>query len=171
METFPTLVGHEIDRKYEASLDQTYAYTRKNIPSGLPRGLIHGDLFYDNVVFAGNSFKAVIDFEESCHYYQVFDLGMGIVGLCAEDKRINLQKAWVLINGYQQIRSLEALEVSCLQLFAEYAAIATSAWRFLKYHIDSPDSERSDLHWEMVCIARDVNTIPKAEFIERVFNE
>ncbi len=168
LETFPRAFGHHIDPEFEDWLKQKYDFLRKSILPELPTGLIHGDLFYDNILFDGKQFKAIIDFEEACHYCFVFDLGMGIVGLCAEGTSINLPKVRALISGYQQIRVLEEREKAALQLMVAYAAAATSSWRFWKYNLDTPMPEKANLHRAMMQIAKDANSIPKEKFLELV---
>jgi len=137
----------------------------------LPIGLIHGDLFYDNVLFKRKNFRAIIDFEEACHYYKGFDIGMGILGLCTEGTAVALDKAQALVAGYQQVRLLEESEKETLQLFVEYAAIATSYWRFWKYHIHTPMVEKVDKHWQMVRLAQGINAKSQTRFLEAVFND
>jgi homoserine kinase type II len=170
LETFPRVMGKGINLEYENWLAQRYDFLMQTIPSGLPRGLIHGDVFYDNVLFDGKKFKAIIDFEEACQYYKVFDLGMAVVGLCTEESKVRLPKVRSLVNGYQKIRVLERAEKEILQLFVGYAAIATSSWRFWKYNIDTPIAELSDKHWEMVNIAKDASAIPNEKFMNAVFS-
>ena len=56
----------------------------------LPRALSHTDVFCDNVIVADDETAVVImDFEEATLCERIFDLGMAIIGLCAEDKSIN----------------------------------------------------------------------------------
>lgn len=171
MHTFPSIMETGIDLEYENWLAQRYENLQQKIPPGLPRGMIHGDVFYDNVLFEGKTFKALIDFEDACQYYKVFDLGMAAVGLCTEDTQLRLTKVHSLVEGYQNIRVLEVKEKEVLQLFVEYAAISTSSWRFWKYNIDTPISEKSGKHYEMVDIAKNAGGIPKAKFTNTVFPE
>ena len=168
---FATVIGRDIDPVYESWLAERCAYLDQCIPPGLPIGLIHGDLFYDNVLFKRKNFRAIIDFEEACHYYKAFDIGMGILGLCAEGTTVALDKAQALVAGYQQVRLLEESEKETLQLFIEYAAIATSYWRFWKYHIHTPMVEKADKHWQMVRLAQEINAKPQTRFLEAVFND
>lgn len=170
LETFPRVMDKGINLEYENWLAQRYDFLMQTIPSGLPRGLIHGDVFYDNVLFDGKKFKAIIDFEDACQYYKVFDLGMAVVGLCTEESKVRLPKVRSLVNGYQKIRVLERAEKEILQLFVGYAAIATSSWRFWKYNIDTPIAELSDKHWEMVNIAKGASAIPNGKFMNAVFS-
>jgi len=55
-------------------------------------------------------------------------------------------------------------------LYVEYAAATVSCWRYWKYHIDAPSVENADKHWQMVRVAEGVQSIPKARFLEIVFN-
>ena len=169
LQAFPNVIGLNINQEYEAWLAKRLTYLEQRIPPGLPRGLIHGDIFYDNVLFNGEKLKAIIDFEETCRYYHVFDLGMGILGLCIDGSRLALDKARSLVSGYQQTRRLEVREKEALQLFAEYAAIATSYWRFWMYNIHTPIAENANIHWQMVRIAEEIAAIPDRKFLQAVF--
>ena len=169
LQTLPPLLKAGIHQEYEHWLAEKYIYLKENISEDLPRSLIHGDLFYDNVLFDGKEFKAIIDFEAACNYYQVFDLGMGLLGLCVIDSQVDLNKARSFLKGYQNIRVLEAQEKESLKLFLEYAAISTSSWRFWKYNIDTPIAEKSEKHMEMAEIANNANAIPNRVFMDRVF--
>lgn len=116
-------------------------------------------------LFKNGKIKAIIDFGEACHYYLIFDLGMGVLGLCRTGGKIDLNKTRALIKGYEQIRSLELLEKEFLQFFVEYAAIAISWWRFWKYNRYSPNSKTKDKHWEMVHFSEEVEKLNKKQFM------
>ena len=137
----------------------------------LPRGFVHGDLFFDNMLFADGRLAALIDFEEACHYYKIFDLGMTIVGCCAPGGAVSLDLAAPLVDGYQSIRTLEAGECRLLQLHIEYGAAATSFWRYRQYNIRNPDPLMKDHYLAMVEIAQQVQSIDGQEFIKSVFGE
>jgi len=172
---FSRVVGLKIDAKYESWLAKEIEYLELHIVDNLPRGLIHGDLFYDNLLFDPLSgmpggFKAIIDFEEACHYHLIFELGMGILGICVNDIRVDLVKARALVNGYQQVRPLAQIEKESLQLFVRYAAVATSYWRFNKYNIEEPSKDRAGYHWKMVQIANEVAQISTSHFFDAIFS-
>ena len=170
LQYFSSIIGQNVNLEYESWLAKRFTYLNECISSELPRGLIHGDVFYNNVLFEGEKFRAIIDFEEACYYYKVFDLGMGIIGLCIEGTTLMLDKAKALVAGYQRIRILEESEKRALQLFVEYAAVATSSWRFWKYNIDDPLANKLRNYSQMVIIADKVASIPKANFIEAIFS-
>jgi homoserine kinase type II len=166
---FPSIIGKSIDPIYDEWLTERYECLNDCFPKNLPTCLIHGDLFADNVIFKGMVLEALIDFEFACNYYRVFDIGMGIVGMCVEEGNINLESAKALIDGYQKIQSLEDVEIEYLQFFVEYAAIALSCWRFWRYNIYATIPERTKLHYQMVEIANSVNSIPKEVFLKALF--
>jgi len=169
LQVFSTVIGKKLDMEYEYWLKGRLQFLRKNFPENLPQGLIHGDIFFDNVLFEDGEIKAIIDFEEACYYYLIFDLGMGVLGLCRTDGKIDLTKTRALIKGYEQIRLLDFMEKEFLQFFIEYAAIATSWWRFWKYNIYSPNPNLSDKHWEMVKVAKEVGILTKDHFLSFAF--
>ena len=169
VQKYSSIQGQEIDTEYEDWIAKRLPYLEQEKPQGLPRGLIHGDVFYDNVLFEGTELKAIIDFEDATYEDKVFDLGMGIVGLCREGQGVVLEKARALITGYEQIQQLEEGEKTALQLYLEYAATTVSCWRFWKYHIDAPSAENADKHWQMVRVAERLRNIPKEHFLETVF--
>jgi homoserine kinase type II len=167
---FTHIFGQDIDREYEAWIAERFSDFAKQKPKSLPRGLIHGDLFYDNVLFEGAMLKAIIDFEEAMCEDKVFDLGMGIVGMCRVGAGVELDKARALVRGYEQVRKLEEREKGALQMFIEYAAETVSCWRYWKYHVDEPSEKNADKHRQMVRIAEEIRGVPKARFSEVVFN-
>ena len=171
---FPTVVGLNIDAKYESWMAEEIDYLEQYIEANLPRGLIHGDLFYDNLLFDPLSgmpggFKAIIDFEEACHYHLIFELGMAILGTCVNDIVVDLNKARALVEGYQEVRPLVQIEKESLQLFVRYAAVATSYWRFNKYNIEEPGKDRASHHLQMMQIAKAVGEISKTHFFDAIF--
>jgi len=166
---FPQVMGFNIDTKYETWLQKQIDDLERDISPDLPRALIHGDLFFDNLLFDKINFNAFIDFEEACHYYRVFELAMAIIGTCVKDNKVDLEKARTLVQGYQQVTPLEKVEKESLQMFVQYAATATSYWRFDKYNIDSPEAEKANKHWQMVELAEAVNEIASDDFMDAIF--
>lgn len=169
LQKLPRIQGKNIDTAYEAWIAKRLPYLEQMKPQELPHGLIHGDLFYDNILFKDTRLKAIIDFEDAACADRVFDLGMAIVGLCRRSSTIVLEKARALVKGYEQIRVLEQAEKSALQFFVEYAATAVSCWRYWKYYIDTPSVDMADKHWHMVHVAETVRDIPKERFLDVVF--
>ena len=95
---------------------------------------------------------------------------MGIVGLCVENTTIDLHKARSLVDGYQQVRLLMEEEQDALQLFVQYAAIATAFWRYWKYNFYTPVPEKAKTHWQMAHLADEVAAIPEETFSKAIFH-
>ena len=147
-------------------LTQRSSYLQESIPRHLPKILIHGDVFFDNVIVQGKRLMAIIDFEEACRYYRGFDLGMAIVGTCRHRQGISFEKANQLLRGYQKETTLESIEQETLKTFTEYAAVATSFWRFRHYHLRRPDPQLQDKHVEMQRLADTISGYPDSRFME-----
>ena len=166
---FPQVIGKGIDLGYESWLADQHKYIKDHLSQKLPRGLIHGDLFYDNMLFQGNELQALIDFEEVCNYFLGFDIGMGIVGQCLDGVSVSLEKAKDFVSGYQRVRKLEKVEIENLQFFTEYAATATSYWRFWNYNIFIPTPDKQRSHRKMMQISENVSAIHPTDFQEAIF--
>lgn len=169
-QTYPTVIKAEIDREYRHWIEKRCNLINKNFPRNLPNGLIHGDLFSDNILFEDGKFKAMLDFEDTCQYFKVYDLGMAITGNCLNGTSISFGRTRALLNGYKQVRELELAEKDVMQLVIEWAAILTSAWRYWKFNIDKLDSDNSKRYLEMVEIAQKIISIPHHDFQHGVFD-
>lgn len=167
---YPLIMKTGTDHTYMKWLTQRNEALTKSIPANLPVGLIHGDLFYDNVLFEDGNMKAVLDFEDPCRSYKVFDVGMAVVGLCTDGSEIPLDAIRAFVNGYQSVRLLENAEKDCLKNFVAYTALLTSAWRYWKYNMDVPNKAKANNYLQMVAIAYRAETIPQSAFIEVVFS-
>lgn len=154
--SFPDALGRGIDPKYETWLAAQMKYLQQGLSYDLPKGLIHGDLFGDNILFDRGKLKAIIDFEYACFYPFIFDLALAAVANCAVDEKINKVKLRALIEGYEEVRHLEKTERSAFSLYMQYAATASSCWRFLKFRVQSPNPAKSNRHREMFRIAENI---------------
>ena len=92
-------------------------------PNNLPSGLIHGDLFPDNVFFQDGDVSGVIDFYFACADTLSFDLAICLNAWCFEDGGLDRDRAHALSAGYQSIRRLDPAEQSALPLLARGAAM------------------------------------------------
>ncbi|WP_048646045.1 homoserine kinase [Nitratireductor soli] len=93
-------------------------------PRGLPTGIIHADLFPDNVFFLGGEVSGIIDFYFACNDLLVYDVATCLNAWCFEkDGSYNLTKGTALLAGYQEIRPLEPREIEALPLLARGAAL------------------------------------------------
>jgi len=98
-----------------------------NWPTGLPTGVIHGDLFADNVFFRDERLTGMIDFYFACTDMFAYDLGICLNAWCFEtDLSFNVTKARRMLTAYQKVRDFSPEELAALPLLAQ-----GSAMRFL----------------------------------------
>ena len=96
----------------------------QNWPEGLPSGVIHADLFPDNVFFLKDTLSGLIDFYFACTDYLAYDLAIGLNAWCFEkDGSFNLTKGRAMIAGYQAVRPLSAQEIEALPVLCRGAAL------------------------------------------------
>ncbi len=164
---FRAVIGMGFDEKYENWLAQQIEKFKPILRQNLPKGIIHGDLFHDNVIFNQNG-ATIIDFECGCYHFLVFDIGMSFLGMCLDDYQFNATRAKAFLKGYQTIRKLEPSEIDNLQIFAEYAATMMSNWRFWTYNWFRPTPERATWHWLLANAGLAISSIPKEDFFEMV---
>ena len=93
-------------------------------PLSLPTGVIHADLFPDNVFFIGDSFSGVIDYYFACTDAYAYELAICLNAWCFEpDTSFNITKARGMFAGYQKLRRLDAAELTALTWLARGAAM------------------------------------------------
>ena len=100
------------------------AWLRKCWPTDLPQGVIHADLFPDNVFFINREVTGLIDFYFACHDIWAYDLAIMLNAWCFEaDVNFNITKARALLAGYQSVRPMSAAEIEALPILARGAAM------------------------------------------------
>jgi homoserine kinase type II len=96
-------------------------------PAGLPSGVIHADLFPDNVFFRADHLSGIIDFYFACSDFFAYDLAICLNAWCFEtDGSFNITKARRMLTAYRKVRDFSADELDALPLLAR-----GSAMRFL----------------------------------------
>lgn len=93
-------------------------------PADLPGGVIHADLFPDNVFFLGERLSGLIDFYFACNDFFAYDVAICLNAWCFEpDFSFNVTKARAMLAAYQRVRPFEAAETAALPLLARGAAM------------------------------------------------
>ena len=93
-------------------------------PQQLPRGVIHADLFPDNVFFLGDKLSGLIDFYFACDDLLSYDLAICLNAWCFEpDGSYNVTKGRALLSGYFEVRAPSVEELGALPLLARGAAL------------------------------------------------
>ena len=106
-------------------------------PKNIPRGIIHADLFPDNIFFKGNKLTGIIDFYFSCYDFYALEIAICLNALCFEGKNENLSfnvtKAKKFIDGYSSIRKLTEEEKESLKILCHGAAMRFLLTRVFDY--------------------------------------
>jgi homoserine kinase type II len=96
----------------------------KSWPRNLPQGVIHADLFPDNVFFLGDKLSGLIDFYFACTDTLAYDVAVCLNAWCFEpDHSYNVTKGRALLKSYAKVRALEASERAALPMLARGAAM------------------------------------------------
>lgn len=134
---FPITNSNDLDRcklkldKVAAQLSATdrelindeLIFQAANRPDSLPQGVIHADLFRDNVLFADNQISGILDFYDACTGPLLFDIAITANDWCCDDGKINHKKFAALLSAYESLRPLEQPEKQYLQTMLRAAAL------------------------------------------------
>lgn len=105
-------------------LEKEVFFLEQHWPAHLPTGVIHADLFTDNVFFIGDAVSGVIDFYFACCDLLSYDLAICLNAWCFEaDYSYNLTKGKALIAGYQSVRPLTSQEIEVFQILCRGSAL------------------------------------------------
>ncbi len=108
-------------------IEENLIDVEKNWPENLPKGIIHADLFHDNIFFIKDKFSGVIDFYFSCEDFFAFEIAICFNALCFDGLKSNLSfnvtKAKNFIDGYTYIRKLTDEEFNNIKVLSQGAAL------------------------------------------------
>ncbi len=106
-------------------------------PKNLPNGIIHGDLFIDNIFFKNNRLSGVIDFYFAANDYFMYEIAICVNALCFDKKKskflMNKKKVKNLIKGYEKIRKISNVEKKSLNILCRGAAMRYFMTRLYDY--------------------------------------
>ena len=118
-----TKIHKDLPKLIEENLNDV----EKNWPKNLPKGIIHADLFHDNIFFIKDEFSGVIDFYFSCEDYFAFEIAICFNALCFDGLKSNLSfnitKAKNFIDGYTSVRKLTNEERESIKILSQGAAL------------------------------------------------
>ncbi len=106
-------------------------------PKNLPNGIIHGDLFIDNIFFKNNKLSGVIDFYFAANDYFMYEIAICVNALCFDKKNskfvMNKKKVKSLFKGYEKIRKISINEKKSLNILCRGAAMRYFMTRLYDY--------------------------------------
>lgn len=107
-----------------AEIEKAADYIKSNCPSDLPSGVIHGDIFPDNVLFEDDRLTGIIDFYFSHTGFYVYDLANTLTQWCFEHgAEFNITKSRSLLSAYNKERKLSGDELNALPILASASAM------------------------------------------------
>jgi homoserine kinase type II len=125
-----TLVASTKDRADEVSaglsrvVQDELAFLEQHWPKDLEMGVIHADLFPDNVFFLGDRLSGLIDFYFACTDFLTYDLAICLNAWCFEVKgEFNITKAKAMVDSYTKLRPLPDKELAALPVLARGGAL------------------------------------------------
>lgn len=116
-------------RKILRTLDDEVDYLTRYLEGKLPKGVIHGDLFADNVLFRGEKLVAVLDFEAACRGKFIFDIATAVNALCFVDGSYSLDRFRYLLQGYESVRTLSLAEWDAFPNELRYSSLRFTVTR------------------------------------------
>jgi homoserine kinase type II len=114
----------EVEKGLKDEIRPEIDYLAAHWPKDLPAGVIHADLFQDNVFFLGDELSGLIDFYFACNDLLAYDVSICLNAWCFEkDGAYNVTKGKALLEGYQSVRPLSEAELEALPLLARGSAL------------------------------------------------
>jgi len=116
-------------RKITRTLEDEIDYLTRYLEGKLPKGVIHGDLFADNLLFRGEKLTAVLDFEAACRGKFIFDIATAVNALCFVDGGYSLDRFRYLLHGYESVRTLSLAEWDAFPNELRYSSLRFTVTR------------------------------------------
>ena len=114
----------EIAPDLPASIESELAVHAGGFPAGLPRGVIHADLFPDNVFFSHGALSGLIDFYFACNDALAYDIAICLNAWCFDQRHVfDVAKGAALLSGYEAVRMLTTAERLALPTLARAASL------------------------------------------------
>jgi homoserine kinase type II len=116
-------------------IDDEFSYLENYLDNNLPKGIIHGDLFPDNVKFKGNRLVGIMDFEAACRGKLIYDLATAVNALCFVDGRYQIDRFEPLISGYESLRPLSLPEWDSFPNELRFSALRFTVTRVKDFYL------------------------------------
>lgn len=128
-------------KRITRTLDDEVDYLKHYLENKLPKGIIHGDLFTDNVLFRGDKVIAVLDFEAASRGKFVFDLATAVNALCVHEHAYQLDRFEALIGGYESLRPLSLAEWDAFPNELRLSALRFTVTRLRDFFLKQVEDE------------------------------
>jgi homoserine kinase type II len=143
--------AQEIAPDLSPLIEAELAHLESAWPQGLPEGIIHADLFPDNVFFLDDKLSGLIDFYFACNDALAYDIAVGLNAWCFErDMSFNITKGRAFLRGYEEVRKLTPAERNAMPTLARGAAmrfLLTRAYDWLNTPKDALVSPKNPIEY------------------------
>lgn len=129
----------------------------------LEKGIIHGDLYFDNTLFHNDHIAYLLDFEQSGTGEYLLDLGISISGSCLEKGRVSLPLIKSYVAGYESVRPLNKTENKFLNQSITLGLLSISLWRIKRFTIGNLDPSMKESYRDLLYRAQSFNEIINTE--------
>ncbi len=136
-------------RKVTRTLEDEIEYLTRYLEGKLPKGIIHGDLFADNLLFRGEKLTAMLDFEAACRGKFIFDIATTVNALCFVDGGYSLDRFRYLLHGYESVRTLSLAEWDAFPNELRYSSLRFTVTRlhdFFLWPLNGKQRADQDFH-------------------------
>lgn len=116
-------IAHHYGKEALALLKDELAFQSRQDLTHLPAGVIHGDLFVDNILFEGNAVSGIIDFYYAHDAPYAMDLAIALNAQAVQLNEEDVDRMQALLDGYQQVRRLSESENEALPVLLRRAAL------------------------------------------------
>ena len=127
-------------KKITRTLDEEVEYLGSYLEGKLPKGVINGDLFEENLLVKGDKLVGMLDFEAACRGKFIFDLATAVNAVCFTDGKYDLKRFESLISGYESVRTLSLAEWDAFPNELRFSALRFTVTR-LREVLALPDAE------------------------------
>ena len=126
----------KIDAQVINLINKEYTFLSENVGHSLPSGIIHADLFPDNIFFEGNEVTGIIDFYFACTDYYAYEIAICLNAWCFEpnNNEFNPTKAKHLLGSYNRLRGFSEEEKKALPLLTRVSSLRYLLTRLIDYH-------------------------------------
>ena len=133
-------------RKIVRTLDEETEYLGNYLETKLPKGIIHGTLHKDAMLFKGESIVCLGDLEAACRGKYVYDLATAVNALCFTDAGYTLERFEALMAGYESVRTLSLAEWDSFPNELRFAALRFAVIRLTEFFAtDREEAERINI--------------------------
>jgi homoserine kinase type II len=129
-------------RKITRTLEDEIDYLTRYLEGKLPKGIIHGDLFADNLLFRGERLTAMLDFEAACRGKFIFDIATAVNALCFVDGGYSLDRFRYLLHGYESVRTLSLAEWDAFPNELRYSSLRFTVTRLHDFFLKPIDGDQ-----------------------------